>query len=1010
MRRRFLEIGIIVLIFLILGLVYTYPLVKYFNKGIIYTHYPPDGYEVVPLVQGDHLHLYYFFWLFKDTVLNGGSFFVDPYQFSYDGEREYFLQIHIYPILFSLLSPLGDIFAFNSLVILSFIFAGGSAYLLVKFYTKNIPAAIIGGIIFTLSPYRLGQLGGHANAFLSFLIPLLFYLIEMALARRSLFYGALAGITFFASASMEYHLIYYILLILPFYLVFRLFFLREWFKTEGEIGTSGENYAPLSVIVMGAGISLGLFIFLVARGKNITLPLWTSLFFIGISTMLVRYLWLRYSRFISSITDVDLYSVRRADALSYLPLLLSPLYILKFLFGPIPKIGIILSIFILGGFIFLKTLYIFSHRKKIVFRNDSLEGFKKDLKALTPFFILGILTISYTYFVKKFLFGISVASGGRGLEEIGLFSPTYQDLFIKDNPLSEKFIYIGPFVLLLGIGAILWIFLKRQKDIDRIKERINAVFYGSVFLIFYILSLGPNFRAIPLYDLLYRFVPFFSYPRVTGRMVILSFLALSVLGGYAIKYILDISPAFKGIKGNILSRGLRLFVVVLIFFSILIDYFPSRPRGISLLSKGHGVYEILKRNLNRDEVLLELPIWTGVTSWSSIYQYYITLYRHKIVNGYSPAVSKKYIETIFNPLYFTNFGEIREEQYNLLKRLRVRHIIFHEEAYPSKISPYPPSLTLRNLKVSNYLRVLKEEDPMTLFGVLDKPEGNTSLNNTSIIGVLFEAENLPAKTGIRIEDKAASRGYATYGRAGKDKADYLTFGPYRYFPTGRYKAIFRVKASGDREDALIATLDVSTGKGEKILTGKKVFSKDFKGLDGYRDIILPYSIDEPSGLEFRVYFEGRGDLWVDYIYVLFDDQKDPLYLIEAEELWHTGSTVEDSSASSGYAVYVTETSTKEHVLSGPWRRFPPNRYRASFRMKIGGERTEDEVVSLSVMTDFMRREVGSLKIKSKDFNMEGYKDFTIDFTLSKDEILEFKVFYNKRSDLWIDRIKIEKDE
>lgn len=221
-HKRIAEIIIVTLLFALLGIVYTFPLVSYFRKAMPYTHYPPEGYEVRPLVQGDYLQLYYKLWLFKDAFHGKTPFLSDPYQFSVeDGRGRFSTQFLPLSLVFLLFSPGGDIFAYNALVILSFALAGLGTYLLVKFYTHSGIAALIGGTIFSLAPYRLAQLlGGHPNGFIFCLIPLAVYFFEQAFSKQSIKYGIFSGLCILSMALMELHLVYYLcLLLVPFMLI-----------------------------------------------------------------------------------------------------------------------------------------------------------------------------------------------------------------------------------------------------------------------------------------------------------------------------------------------------------------------------------------------------------------------------------------------------------------------------------------------------------------------------------------------------------------------------------------------------------------------------------------------------------------------------------------------------------------------------------------------------------------------------------------------------------------------
>ena len=114
----------------------------------------------------------------------------DGYQFLWDlwwvkysttelGTNPYFTNYIFYPdghsLLFHSLIPLAGIittpfqdslglfFSYNFIVILGYALGGFGAYLLAKYFTKNIYASYLAGIVFTFSPFHLGHTLGHLN-------------------------------------------------------------------------------------------------------------------------------------------------------------------------------------------------------------------------------------------------------------------------------------------------------------------------------------------------------------------------------------------------------------------------------------------------------------------------------------------------------------------------------------------------------------------------------------------------------------------------------------------------------------------------------------------------------------------------------------------------------------------------------------------------------------------------------------------------------------------------------
>jgi hypothetical protein len=131
----------------------------------------------------------------------------------------------------------------------------------------------------------------------------------------------------------------------------------------------------------------------------------------------------------------------------------------------------------------------------------------------------------------------------------------------------------------------------------------------------------------------------------------------------------------------------------------------------------------------------------------------------------------------------------------------------------------------------------------------------------------FEAEVLNRNTGMVRFDSQASNRFAVRAEVVRDKEGHLVFGPYKDYPQGNYRATFRLKTNNSTLPGRLLTLDVSTGKGKRIIAAKDIYGKNFLKEDSYQDFPLSFTLERDSQLEFRVYFTRISDLWVDYIKV-----------------------------------------------------------------------------------------------------------------------------------------------
>jgi hypothetical protein len=150
--------------YFLLTILMTWPTAQYLTTGI-----PGDGF--------DGWQNYWNLWWVKQSLLNNGtSPFFTHYLYAPTGVSLLFHTLNIFNGFWTLPLQLnfGLAVAYNSVVFLSFTLAGYGAYLL-SLYTLNKlnlssrcavrPAAFVGGLIFTMSPFHFAHLLGHMQVF-----------------------------------------------------------------------------------------------------------------------------------------------------------------------------------------------------------------------------------------------------------------------------------------------------------------------------------------------------------------------------------------------------------------------------------------------------------------------------------------------------------------------------------------------------------------------------------------------------------------------------------------------------------------------------------------------------------------------------------------------------------------------------------------------------------------------------------------------------------------------------
>jgi len=634
--------------------------------------------------------------------------------------------------------------------------------------------------------------------------------------------------------------------------------------------------------------------------------------------------------------------------------------------------------------------------KIIIASAEKKANIKEIIKLSVPIATSWLTVGLYMFFIKHIVIGASIAGGGRNIAEIRLYAPSIADIFRRTNSVSEKYIYIGAITsILLAFSA----FFKIRSALrhPHKKDLFPFLFYSIVFAAALILSLGPNLRWFPLYKLCYKIVPFFRFPRSPARIIVFAYLSLSLLAGYGIKYILQD-------KSKILKNSIAVSILAL----ICIDFKPYPLIGISnTVVKGNKTYQYIKDTYPKNPIL-EIPIWPGDCAWSSIYEYYTTIYRIPSINGYSAMVGRKYVKEIFWPLVSINMGILTAGQYNLLKQLRVKYINLHEEAYPPKVSPFPFKIALGNLKRNPYCKFITEDGPLYLFEILDKslPKPAHQRAVPAKTGLFYECGHMPHKKGKSVNDKQASAGTALFINSPASQPMYFVYGPWKLFPPGRYKIIFRLKGIPKKAEGPFASIEVTTNKGTKKIAHKNINAEQIKS--AYTDYELNFALEKTIRLEFRIIYYGNGKLWADYIYLLCRSEKDPALYYEAENLYHIGKEIYDKNASADSAVYARKgKDPAADIVFGPYRRYRPGRYKIGFRLKAK-EKINKPICTIKAVIACSNIILAKKTLTGRDFlskNKYEYHYITID--LENPCVLEFKLQFKGNTDIYIDNIKID---
>ncbi len=172
-NRHRIRIAIVILVFAIMTILFTYPLIFHLNDHI---------YRAI----GDPLAVSnIFFWNYQNLFNQAGNLFdfrwFYPDSLSATGDIVISDLILFAPFYFISKNP---VFATNMVVVLSFFLSAVSMFFLVYYWSGRLPLAFIAGLIFGFSPLRLGN--GQIIYMIIFWIPLFFIFLDRYLKKMKI--------------------------------------------------------------------------------------------------------------------------------------------------------------------------------------------------------------------------------------------------------------------------------------------------------------------------------------------------------------------------------------------------------------------------------------------------------------------------------------------------------------------------------------------------------------------------------------------------------------------------------------------------------------------------------------------------------------------------------------------------------------------------------------------------------------------------------------------------------
>jgi len=407
------------------------------------------------------------------------------------------------------------------------------------------------------------------------------------------------------------------------------------------------------------------------------------------------------------------------------------------------------------------SVIVFLQRERFAPWGRTLRGLVVPLLPAATLAVAALL-INHFFMMSKSAADV-LAGGGRRLQEAQIFSPDWHGLFRPFADGTSTQIYIGWSIIVCVTAAAISSLIpaSRRKGAwagERRVATITMVLVLAALGAVVMLALGPRgpehglaFRAVR------KLIPPYTMIRQPAKIFCLVPSLLAIVSALAFNRL-----------GPIVPRRLATGILPLWALLLLAEYRHPIRAGVCLLDDDQAAYAAVAADAGACGVAaraLVVPLWPGDSHWSSLYDYYASQRRIRMVNGYQPFVSRGYMTNVFQRLESVNKGFLDDAQLTWLSVAGVTHVILHEDAFPEKVSPFPAGDTLRRLLQHPRLRLLTQADGVWAFRIETQPVSPASSRPTPALPYLFptrfwEVERIPAGERGVIEASDASSGRA----------------------------------------------------------------------------------------------------------------------------------------------------------------------------------------------------------------------------------------------------------
>jgi hypothetical protein len=381
----------------------------------------------------------------------------------------------------------------------------------------------------------------------------------------------------------------------------------------------------------------------------------------------------------------------------------------------------------------------------------------------------------------------STIGGGRSWREIALYSPHLSGLWSWSAQGIDAQIFLGYgflFFFILMSATALW-FLVRDRD--HRETHLASLGLLALVIVLVLLALGVNgpHDAAP-FRLAKKWIPPYSMVRQPAKIFCLlpTFCALII------------ALFFAATRRSRTLVGIGILLLVALAAESKMKIQPTLCR----IDTQQSAYQAVARSAAQEGKAphaLVIPLWPGDSSWSSLYEHDASLYRIRMLNGYTPIVSHDYIRDVFDRFNSANSGHLDDVQLDDLLRRGVDYVILHEDAFPEKVSYFPVAFTLHQFLNHPRLEFLAQDHAVWSFRIRPTPVLQTTpaFSNWTVFFPTYVREMEWSATAPDQRRESGDANGTAYIALSAEHPEH-SLPPFEYLPVPDGKFMVRLRGPG----------------------------------------------------------------------------------------------------------------------------------------------------------------------------------------------------------------------